>query len=143
MNYENFTILLCDDEKKLIKLTRDELAYKMLCKFIMNSYKLIMVKFTPLILAIYTTGIYALPQQVAPISEDAPAASKGNVISRYLTGVGDGAAGIVSGLFSVVAHPIETAKNIGHTIAHTIKTYHSIAYNIAQDCHNDKEAFLG
>ena len=94
---------------------------------------MIVVHLTSFILAIYTTGICALPQQVKPMLEGAFAKPKGNVISRYLTDAGEGTADIINGLFSVVAHPIETIKNIGHTIVHLIKTCHSIASNTAQD----------
>ena len=93
-----------------------------------------MVKLKSLILLLCTASLYAMPF---------PEEATGNAVSRFITGFGGAASSMVSGLFGIVAHPIETAKNIGHAIAHPIKTVKAIASHAKDSWERDKASFLG
>jgi RHS repeat-associated protein len=47
-------------------------------------------------------------------------------------GYGDAAVGTVTGLYNVVAHPIQTAKGVGQAISHPIQTYNNISETVSE-----------
>ena len=68
---------------------------------------------------------------------------KRNVISRFVTGVGDGASSIITGLINVKAHPVETTKNLGHLVAHPIESVKAIVSGGSGTWKKDKAHALG
>jgi RHS repeat-associated protein len=46
-------------------------------------------------------------------------------------GYGDAAVGTVTGLYNVVAHPIQTAQGVGHAINNPVQTYNNISQTVS------------
>jgi hypothetical protein len=47
-------------------------------------------------------------------------------------GYGDAAVGTVTGLYNVVAHPIQTEKGVGQAISHPVQTYNNISETVSE-----------
>ena len=69
--------------------------------------------------------------------------SNSNSLSRFLEGGGDEAANMIKGAFDIIAHPVETTKNVANAVLHPIRTTKSIINNAKESWKQDKAHFLG